>query len=943
MKKKEKNLARSVLLFVCLFFALSGSLPVTADAKDAERKTIRVGWYEDSYHITGENGERSGYGYEYEQAVAAYTGWKYEYVTGDWSELLDKLQNGEIDMMAALSYTGDRAKKMLFSELPMGEEKYYLYADLAHTDISASDLSSLNGKRIVVMEKSVQATQFAAWEKKHKVKTKHKNIDSFEKAKEMAKAHQIDGVISTETPAWVENGMSAIATVGGSGIYYGINKRRPDLKKEMDQAMRAMEYDKPFYSDDLYKKYLTAQSVAILSSEEKEWLSEHGAIRIGYLNNDTGVSYTDKKTGKLKGVINDYIEYAKNCLNNYTLSFQTIGFDTRQEQFQALKDHKIDMIFHVSQNPSAAQQNDFALSNTVWTFNLAAITAKDHFSENEENTIALKKDNFALKWYISYNYPKWKIIEYHSEKEVEKAVKSGKADGFIAGSSQVRKYIDDQRLQCVFLMKPGDVSFAVNRGNTLLLSILNKTLKAMPTSMLTGAISMYDSDGIDTKISIVEFIKENVLVAATVFLSVFIIVLTVILVLLRKAKRAELEAQNAKVQAENANAAKTNFLFNMSHDIRTPMNALLGYNQLMKKELSNPKLLGYQEKMEQAGSLLLSIINNVLDMARIESGKIEMDENYSKVGDILDEICGVFDAEAKKRDIQLFHDVQVTHVHILCDETKIKEIFTNLVSNAIKYTASGGRVIIRSTELEDAKEGFVKIQTEVLDTGIGMSQEYIPHLFESFTRERNTTTGKVAGSGLGMAIVKKLVDLMDGTIEVESELGKGTKFTVILPHRIADKVYYEQEEKPVQSMDPNDRMQGRSILLAEDNDLNAEIAMTILEGMDLVVERVEDGVQCVNKIEQMDAGSYDMILMDIQMPNMDGYKATDAIRHLKDPKKADIPIIAMTANAFEEDKKMALVKGMNGHITKPINVKKTKEVMLSVLRHSTGSKEDKKC
>lgn len=377
--------------------------------------------------------------------------------------------------------------------------------------------------------------------------------------------------------------------------------------------------------------------------------------------------------------------------------------------------------------------------------------------------------------------------------------------------------------------------------------------------------------------------------------------------------------------AENANAAKSNFLFNMSHDIRTPMNAILGYNQLMKKEVMQPKLLHYLDKMEQSGNLLLSIINNVLDMARIESGKMELDENYNEVGKILSEICESFEIEARKKGVDFVYEKRVTHKHIICDVTKVQKIFINLISNAIKYTSAGGSVTVSVQEIPCEQEGFVRIKTQVSDTGIGMSKDYLPLLFDSFSRERNTTAGKIAGTGLGMAIVKELVERMGGTVRVESELGNGSQFTVILQHRIADKKYYEQNIESVLA-DKKEILQGKHILLAEDNELNAEIAITLLEDIGLKIERVEDGIQCVSRLEQMPAGSYDLILMDIQMPQMDGYKATETIRSLRDKAKSGIPIVAMTANAFEEDRKMALDKGMNEHIAKPIDVEKVEEV-----------------
>ena len=398
-------------------------------------------------------------------------------------------------------------------------------------------------------------------------------------------------------------------------------------------------------------------------------------------------------------------------------------------------------------------------------------------------------------------------------------------------------------------------------------------------------------------------------------------------------KKRELEQEEAlrqeKIKAEKANEAKSIFLFNMSHDIRTPMNAILGYSQLMKKELTNPKLVHYQEMIEQSSQLLLSIINNVLDMARVESGKMELDENYEVVGNITQLVCGAFAAEASKKNIELNKIVNVEHKHIITDSTKMQEILSNLISNAIKYTSAGGKVTIDTRELPYDKEGYTLIQTKVSDTGIGMSEEFLPSLFELFTRERNTTLSKIPGTGLGMAIVKNLVDLMNGSIEVESELGKGSTFTITIPHKIANKDYTNRNIESSHELDID--FKGKRILLAEDNELNAEITTTILSEMGFEFKTVEDGILCVNEMQHQPANTYDLILMDIQMPNMDGYKATDCIRHLSQPEKANIPIIAMSANAFEEDKKKAFDVKMNDYITKPIDFQKMEEVLKHVL------------
>ena len=719
-----------------------------------------------------------------------------------------------------------------------------------------------------------------------------------------------------------KDNISAILLIGGSFNYFAVSKKRPDLKAELDQAMQRIEKENPFYTEDLYKRYLSSNSLETLTDEEQNWLEEHGAVRVGYLKSDVGISLVDAESEKPVGIINDYISLASGCLEEKNIEFQLTGFDSQEEELQALKDNRIDMIFHMNQNPYEAEQNDLILSNIVFEVNVAVLTGVKKFDENKENTVAVSRNNLLGKWYISFNYPFWKIKEYDSSDEVEKAVHSGEADCFVVRAGQSLKTLADSKMRNIFLTKSCDSCFAVTRDNIILMDILNKTIQTLPASRLSSLFSVYENT--PGKVTLAEYIKDNLRVVSITFVSTSLVIILIISYLLVKARKA-------KIQAEKANAAKSDFLFNMSHDIRTPMNALLGYSELIKRELTDPKLLDYQEKMEQSGNLLLSIINNVLDMARIESGKMELDENYVKIRDIYYGVYKIFQAEAEKKGIHLEMEYDVRHEHVICDETKNREVFLNLISNAVKYTASGGTVTIRITELDCDRKDYVRIQSQVIDTGIGMSEEFLPSLFEAFTRERNTTMGKVAGTGLGMPIIKQYIDMMGGTIEAESKLGEGSRFTVTLEYRIADKKYYEQDTEKASDMNETDGISGKHILLAEDNDLNAEIAEFILEDMGLLVDRVEDGIQCVAKMEQEPAGTYDLILMDIQMPNMDGYKATEVIRGLSDKSKATIPIIAMTANAFEEDRKKALAKGMNGHIAKPVAAEKVEKTILSAL------------
>ena len=680
--------------------------------------------------------------------------------------------------------------------------------------------------------------------------------------------------------------------------------------------------------------YFTLDYNQSLTGGEKSWLEEHGDIRMGFLNNDPAIFSMDETTGKLIGMLPEYVSYAKDCLGNQTLKFNIQDYDDYDEMLQALQNHEIDMIFYAGRNPDIAEKKGYALTNTAWTYNLMAVTDEKNFDEGNVYTVAVPKEKEALKQQLTFSYPQWNLVDYDSFEEAAEMITNEKADCFLMGASQAMVYDNNRDFKSVPLTKTMEACFAVKGGEETLLSILNKTLKGMPSGMLTSALAIYDSTA--DKVTFLDFVKDNMLAffLATGFSALSIIV--IILVLLRKARKAEAAAKlaandtqklNEKLEialkkAEDASLAKTSFLNNMSHDIRTPMNVILGYAQLMENELNGkdiPEALEHLEKLQQSGNLLLSIINNVLDMARIESGRMEIDENYCRIEDVWKSLFAVFDEKARKKNISLHYTMNVEHEHVLTDVTKVKEILVNILSNAIKYTPAGGSVMVYVDELPCDESGCMIVRIRISDTGIGMSQDYLTKIFEAFTREKNTTKSKIAGTGLGMSIVKNYVDLLGGTIDVESELGKGSTFTVTLKHRIADERYYVKKhiEEPGTG---NEILEGRNILLAEDNDLNAEIAEAILARAGLRIERVENGIQCVNRILKMPAGTYDMIFMDIQMPEMDGYKATQAIRNLPDKDKACIPIIAMTANAFAEDKKKTMEAGMNAHLSKPLNV-----------------------
>ena len=1056
---------KSACVMLSLLLLLSAVLPVKAAAETASAKVVRVGSFEDTFNYVNEKGARKGYGYELLETLSGYTGWQFEYVTCDWSDCFEKLKNGEIDIIGGISYTEDRTQEMLFSDEPMGVEKYYLYADLSRADISASDFKTLNGQKIGVLMGTEPEVMLAEWEEKYGLKTEHVNISNNEDVKQKLANHEIDCFVSLEESFWAERGISTITRVGESGIYYAINKNRPDIKEELDDAMRALDEAVPFYTADLYKRYFSMDYTPILTGEEKAWLRKHGAIRMGFLASDSGVSTYDPATGEFTGVITDYIQFAADCLGNQELEFQLVGYDSKEAELDALKSGEIDMIFHCDQNPNLAEEYHFACTNTTWTSNLMAVTNKQHFNENNVNRIAVPQNKLSLKKYLAFYYPQWEIVDCDTQEDAARLVKDGQADCFVTGISSENKYSKKYSFYSVPLVNPVRSCFAVNSGNRSLLSILNKTIKAMPVNMLAGALAMYKSSA--RKVTLSDFIKDNFFKVMLISSIAVAVVLLTILMLLQKARKAEAAARkaasdtqelNAKLQvavekAESANRAKSTFLSNMSHDIRTPMNAIIGFTTLALSNIDDTdRVKDYLGKTLASSNHLLSLINDVLDMSRIESGKIHLEEVEVNLSDVLHDLKTIVSGQIYAKQLELYMDaMDVTDEDVYCDKTRLNQILLNLLSNAIKFTPAGGTVSVRVRQLAGKVHGCGQYEFRIKDNGIGMSQEFAKKIFEPFERERTSTVSRIQGTGLGMAITKNIVDMMGGTIEVQTAQGKGTEFTVCVPmraqteQRLVEKiteleglkalvvdddfntcdsvtkmlvkvgmraewtlsgkeavlrarqsiemsdVYHayiidwrlpdmngievtrqirslhddtpiiiltaydwsdiEVEakaagvtafcskpmfmsdlretlmsalgQKPADAVqrllpEKNADFKGKHILLVEDNELNREIAQEILQEYGFLVDTAENGAVAVEKVSTAAPGSYDLVLMDVQMPIMDGYTATRKIRALDDPARAKLPILAMTANAFDEDRRNALESGMNGFLSKPI-------------------------
>ena len=428
-------------------------------------------------------------------------------------------------------------------------------------------------------------------------------------------------------------------------------------------------------------------------------------------------------------------------------------------------------------------------------------------------------------------------------------------------------------------------------------------------------------------------VKQQALVFL-VAVSIAVLATAICYLMLHRKQREKLYTEEIRKSAEKArkaNEAKTRFLFNMSHDIRTPMNAIVGFSGLLEKSLHDEKKsLGYIKKIRVSSDILLTIINQVLEMARIESGKITLNPESVNIREMVEAMNTVFESSLTKKSLEYQCSLNVVHDQILCDKTKMEEIILNVVSNSIKYTNPHGKITVSIDELDSEDEKNADYKVVVEDNGIGMSQDYLPHIFEEFSREHTSTETRVAGTGLGLPIVKSLVDRMDGTIEVESEEGKGTRF--IMKFSFPVSLENQVREKEKQNIpDITEKLEGKRILLAEDNELNAEIAETVLEETGIKVKHVEDGIQCIEELKKMPEKYYDVILMDVQMPNMDGYTATQRIRDLDDS-RAEIPIIAMTANAYDEDRRKAQEAGMDGFLAKPLDVDEMMRLLAQIIK-----------
>ena len=912
---------------------LAALLPASAIAQQGRGKVVRVGLFEDTYHKVNADGELYGYGYEYLQKIASYTGWTIEYVEADWYTCFDKLASGEIDILNGISYTDERSQEMLFSTLPMAEERYFLYGDSRDLKIDPADAHSVSGKTVGVMEGAIPEDVLNAWEKDNGVTTNHTQITTAEDVLANLEAGAMDCFVSVEE-VWDQDYVTPLLYIGSSDVYFAINQGRTDIKKELDGAMARISSTDPFYNDALYEKYFAAPTPAVVTDDERSWIEAHGPIRVGFIIGDVNIGEVDEATGEVGGVICDYIEYARNCLgDDVTLEFETCGYENMEAELTALANGEIDMIFKVPHNNHYVAEYNLSLSDTTLEIPYSAVSLPGSFDQFGDVTVAIPTDNWVKKWYVECCYPSWTIVDCDSVADAARMVRNGQADCFLNRSGTARRYVKDSAYQVNMLKYDISTSFGVRRQDTALLSILNKTVAAMPDGLLDNALTTYDNES--SSVTLAEFVRDN-LADVVVVAAALALAFGTVLFAWRKTKSDAVRQREtdeayqrelvaAKQAAEMANATKTDFLRRMSHDIRTPINGIRGMVQIAGHNEGDPeKLKDCNEKIWKATDHLLSLVNDVLDMNKLESGQFTVRHEPFVLSQILDEVNAIAEAQAAEHGVTFIAQDpgEVEHDYLVGSPVYLQRIFSNFLTNAVKYNRPGGFVRVYGRELSfDGKTALYEFVCE--DNGIGMSEEFLEHAFEAFSQEGQAEARTTySGTGLGLSISKSLIELLGGEVELTSKLGEGTRVVFRIPFEVAEESDCDERQADYAGV----RFDGVRVLLVEDNDLNAEIATFMLERRGMEVTRVENGRLAVDALAACPS-DYDVVFMDVMMPVMDGLAAT---REIRGSLGCDVPIFAMTANAFTDDVQRSLDAGMDEHLTKPL---REDDIVKALLKH----------
>ena len=902
--------------------------PALAAQSDQQVKTVRVGWLINNEGFQdGNPGERlSGWGYEYLQTLSYYTpGWQYEYVSGTFTELMDMLEAGEIDLMPNISYSEERAQKLLFSSNPEGTERYYIYAKPDRDDLSKGDPQALQGLTIGYNPGVMQTTVGQQWLADEGITCTYKEMPGGGDLFAALANDEVDAIIMNDTIS--STSASPMFYVGSSDYYFAVPKSRPDLMDDINSAMAAINRVNPRFNDEVKSNYSAQNSgSSSLTGDERTWLKENNnTVTLGYLTGK--LPYCNEgENGEMEGSLASLVTTLH---DKFGITVKTVAFESNEKLQKALTKGTVNVALPIYRDYWLAEQLGFVQSTSLGSMSLTVIHASRDLNKDLQS-IACTNSSIVNHRVLESLYPTATITECESGDEMFNALALGKVSSIIVPSSRVETIRDKYDIEDygkTELPNTAELSCWISRGEPELLGIINKGIINAGDSLAASNYSSasYTAQESDT----LRFLYRN----RTAIAATLIGILSVsIILLIWSLKRARTEREKAVA----ANAAKSAFLTRMSHDIRTPLNGILGLIEI--EELKEGDMQVAREsraKARVAANHLLSLINDILEMGRIEEHKMTLEHESFNLKELCDDALVLCRLRASDRGITLLNTSEPYAVDqsMIGSPTHIRRIIINLLDNSIKYNKHGGTVTFFSTvkPLNDTRALFC---FTIEDTGIGMTPEFLKHIYEPFAQEGNDARSKFQGTGMGMPIVKSLIDMMGGTIEISSELGVGSTFDVQIPLDIDRN---PQARIKLVEATPSCSLAGMSVLLAEDNDLNAEIAQALLESEDVVTTRAANGNEAVDLYLSRPAGSFDAILMDIMMPGMDGYEATRVIRLSGKPDAADIPIIALTANAFAEDAKAAYDAGMNAHLPKPLDFDKLKNILARIKQHGPSS------
>lgn len=935
-KKNQKKNILSVVgaIVICLLAGLWMIQPSCADAAETDEETVLIGYYENEVFQEGAKaGEaKKGYAYEYYMKLSEYTGWKYEYVYGSFSDLYQMLLDGKIDLMAGLAWKEDREELIGYPEQPMGDETYNLVKHGSDTDIT-TDPASLSGKTIGVLDSAMKDVLNRFLTEKN-VNANVRLYQDYGALFADFDSGKLDVLAAEGDGAYGRKDAEIVMPFGESDYYLCVAKNRPDILKELNTAQEMISVEEPNYIYSLKAKYYPSTlSAKTFSALEKAWLDEHSELRIGYLENYMPYSDTDEQ-GNATGIVKDMTAEIVKQLGIDDLKVDYRGYQSYDDMIADVDADKIDAAFPVGGGFYYSEENEIHQSNPVVSVS-TQLVFKGEYSDDAVRHFAVNENNRMQYYYVLTFFPEAKVSLYPSIDDCLNAVQDGEAgcttlNGLRA--NDILKNSKYHKLSMQQLAQNDDRCYGVKIGNEGLLKILNRGISLVGPDFAQSIAHRYSSELYTYTIK--DIIMDHLALFVLLILAIAALIISFLVRDIRRSRREIIEK-------ESANRAKTAFLNNMSHDMRTPMNAIVGFTGLAAEHADDSEQVRkYLDMISVSSQHLLSLINDVLDMSRIESGKLTIEEENVDLEELINDIRLITQADVEAKNLELSIDTgNLKHGNVVTDKLHLSQVLLNILSNAIKFTPEGGIIDFSAGERPAGSEESAEYEFRIKDNGIGMSEEFRKTIFDAFTRERTTTVSGIQGTGLGMAITKSIIDKMGGSITVNSEEGKGSEFIVCVPFKTASDTESNTSKTDAPEAEQKLDFTGKRVLLAEDNEMNQMIAVAILEKTGVTIDIAENGLVAVDKIKNAAAGYYDIILMDIQMPVMDGYEATRQIRALEDPAKAKIPIVAVTANAFEEDRKVTMEAGMDDHLSKPYDIKAITKTMNNLINANSGKEK----